>query len=112
MKVITEEMIPLIEYQEDDKEFPFKNHGLSEILNKYLVEIDQLTVSKLRPMSEIESHDGLDILVFHIDTGRFVHAAHQNHMDGWFIYEFDCMLITTAHYNGWIPMPIYKTDQS
>jgi len=113
MKVITEEMIPLIEHQEDDNEFPFKNHGLAEILKKYLVEIDQITVSKLRPMSDAHKSVDLD------ENSVKVLAMHRMEKQFIPVIVFDdgdviglCESFDVDEFDGWIPMPVYKPEQS
>lgn len=83
MKVITEKR--LRQWKRISREmglFGIKSMEMLGHIIKECQEIDQLTVSKLRPMSDIELYEGSDILVFHKQTKRFVHAAYLNHMEG------------------------------
>lgn len=105
--MITEEMLQLIEDQEDDKDFPFNNYGLKETLSKYLVEIDQLTVSKLRPMSECQSGWLIKLTdsdQFHMCTALGSHGS---------IFTSDAGIhsVLRDNYKGCIPPIIYKPEQ-
>ncbi len=114
MRVITEEMLQLIEDQEDDKDFPFNNYGLKEILSKYLVEIDQLTVTKLRPMSDAPL-EGIMVDVItksQSDLGIFEFREAWNSYDEiWRLSSDDENRYTIDDLVGWIPRPTYKPSQ-
>lgn len=109
MRVITEEMLQLIEDQEDDKDFPFNNQGLKEILSKYLVEIDQLTVTKLRTMSESRKIEGA--VLAKVNNQDHLHKAiYADSVNKWFVPAFGDFM-SEADFEGWIPMPLYKPEQ-
>lgn len=104
MKVITEE---------DFGGLLFEVHGnkllidRNELIAKFK-ELDQLTVSKLRPMSEAPKEGEVEILVKIIDIdslqiayyfeGRWVEPGDKPYEEG--------------SLQGWLPMPIYKREQS
>ena len=86
---------------------------INDILEEFQ-ELDQLTVTRLRPMSELVDSDEVDVLAFNSRLGRFIHFAYQNHMDDWWVYEFDYSfkLLGDYDFEGWIPMPKYEPEQS
>lgn len=104
MKVITEEMLDEIESLEDDKDFPFNNHGLKEVLSKYLVEIDQLTVTKLRPMSDAP-RDGQSFLGYGTENEYFTEVYFDLDINE---FSSEGYVVFSEYFKGWIPMPIYR----
>ena len=103
-KVITEDR--LMELLNDD----FYG-GDWKVVFRYLLdmkcqELDQLTVTKLRPMSEMPEEQKC-LVVFNDDDDRFWEAERFGEFvylgdDGFNLYQF----------KGLIPMPIYKPEQS
>ncbi len=84
-----------------------ENWSLEDLLINSLEEFDQITVTKLRPMSEAP-RDGSEILGY-LPTEIFIVVyCYKNE----WLNEFDDKLMFSDNdFLGWIPMPIYKPEQ-
>jgi hypothetical protein len=80
---------------------------IQSLIDDYLIEIDTLTVSKLRPMSGAP-RDGTSFLGgFDNDKGRLYECAFDSMGNVWIgelFYKPDRLL-------GWVPMPIYAPGE-
>lgn len=107
MKVITEERLRELQSNSDELSeltgwLP-EVRGFIEALIKECQELDTLTVTKLRPMSEI--HDG-DILVKWIQENGLIGAFY---VDGW-VYV-NGSNYKPEEFQGWIPIPKYEPEK-
>lgn len=81
---------------------------LNEILEE-CQEIDQLTVSKLRPMSEAPRDESARMLVCLITNNELIQTyRYYARGDSW---ECTGGFYKDSELKGWIPMPIYKPEQ-
>lgn len=109
MRVITEERL---------KELMFEWDGMDPFVQscKFLIEneckeLDHLTVTKLRPMSELDQYGVDNILAWNESLRRYVHFTYDTFVNSYWIHEFDSFYtIDEKTYKGWLPMPIYKPE--
>jgi len=79
---------------------------LQEFISNECTELDHLTVSKLRPMSEAP-RDGTEILIT-IKNGVVFYIVYWD-SESW--VGDDGIGISDSNIDGWIPMPIYKPER-
>lgn len=103
MKVITEER--LRELFTGDCGF-----DLEAMLKHECKEIDQLTVTKLRPMSELYKYEPLDVFMFCKRGQKLVHAKYDPMIDEYMVLEDGLSPVAFDYYDGWIPVPVYKPE--
>lgn len=103
MKVITEERLRDLRANAwakgHDNEYVIYDY----LMEGFMKELDTLTVTKLRPMSEI--HDG-DILVKWIQENGLIGAFY---VDGW-VYV-NGSNYKPEEFQGWIPIPKYEPEK-
>jgi len=102
MKVITEERLREIFEAESDRGIV----SVKDLLNHELQEIDTLTVSQLRPMSDAPIDDETILCV-----GERYNTFLKVYFDGVYYKDDHDDLYDKEYFIGWIPMPIYKPEK-
>jgi len=101
MKYISEEQL------REKGRFYMPDSVLQEFMSKECTELDELTVTKLRPMGEAP-RDGTEILVANI-LG-FFKSVYWSAEYKVFVQENNCTFYEDK-LRGWIPMPQYKPEE-
>lgn len=126
MKIITEQIleqiiqkfkeVPSIGSNYDDAMVRHEVKLLQMLKREAFIDIDQLTVTKLTPMSEAPRDGSYIKVIFWSGTNQghsemFV-CWNKKH-ESWEEYNLDPEEETFKdfHFNGWIPLPIYKPEQ-
>lgn len=103
MRVITEDRLKeLLPWPEQDQDVA---DGLN-LATEECKEIDTLTVSKLRPMSEAIEHDADRVLAWRV--GRLEKPVIIERYAGEYWLEGQDFHIPRNELIGWIPLPIYE----
>jgi len=103
MRVITEERLDHLIKTDGDGSMVYCTVSRAD-----LQEIDQLTVTRLRPMSDAP-RDGTLFLAMFEDGNLFRECFYAGQDDLFMCDDYDEI---ADNFKGWIPLPTYKPEQS